>query len=295
MTIRGMDVSFVFEAFYDERKSRSLSELGRDYRIINKLGSGSYGSVYRALYVPTGHFCAVKAEPRDRHSKLRIEYDLMRSVSHPGVVRCHELRIGVDYLYLSMEVGEGGSMKYRIRKGPRFDEGSARHVFRQLFAALAHIHERGILHRDLKPENVVLTSGNRFCGAKLVDFGLGCRASDRKEMTRTVGTVSHMAPEMLHNLTRSWNKMRYTPKIDVWGAGVCAYEALCDGRMPFDDDGDDENYKREMTRGRLRRDRYLFRELSSSCRNLIEGCLDSDHRRRYSSAEALDHSWFRSR
>ncbi len=205
------------------------------YRVVERLGEGGMGTVFRAWDERLERDVALKVlSPRilahpEARGRLREEARLLSQLDHPGIATVHDFDThdGVDFLV--MELVRGQTMAHRIARG-LVPEPEAIDLALQICEALEAAHERGIIHRDLKPANVMLTARGRV---KVLDFGLAtcCREDDgsmSEAVTRPValeGTVPYMAPEQL--LGRSVDE-----RTDVFALGAMLYELLT-GAPPF--------------------------------------------------------------
>jgi tetratricopeptide (TPR) repeat protein/predicted Ser/Thr protein kinase len=204
------------------------------YRIVEKLGEGGMGFVYRAEDVKLGREVALKFLPpewtRDTEARARFlhEAQAAASLSHPNICTVYEIDEAEGHTFIAMEVVEGESLKNRIARGPmKIHEAVIAAL--EIAQGLAAAHARGIVHRDIKPENVMVTAEGR---PKLMDFGLAMSRS-RIRLTRTgttTGTVAYMSPEQ----SRGEEVDRRT---DIWSFGAMLYEMLT-GRLPFRGDHD---------------------------------------------------------
>jgi predicted Ser/Thr protein kinase len=217
----------------------SLPRLPEDYEILEEIGRGGMGVVYRARQKSLGRAVAVKVlhaaggpSGRARERFLREARSLAR-LHHPGIVSIHEVGEYEGRIFFSMDLVEGEPLDEMIRRGP-LPAKVAAGILGQLGAAVEYIHTNGILHRDLKPENVLMDpEGN----AVLADFGLACDSqsgdSSRSRLTRSgqlVGTPVYMSPEQARGET---NQIGETS--DIYALGAILYECLT-GRAPFEGD-----------------------------------------------------------
>ncbi len=222
------------------------------YEIVDKIGEGGMGAVYRAEDTRLRRQVAIKVLPpelasdEERLARLEREAQLLASLSHPNVAAVHgfgHATIEQDgrtrhVAFLVMELVDGQSLYNRIATGP-MPWREATEIAAGIAAGLEAAHERGIVHRDLKPANVHLTSDG---GVKVLDFGLAkafdtdgssgsleLSASPTVAATRTgmiVGTAAYMSPEQARGKTLD-------KRADIWALGCVFYEMLT-GRKAFE-------------------------------------------------------------
>jgi len=187
--------------------------------------------VYRARDRELDEVVALKALRPDRTTadphaveRFRRELRLARRVSHPNVVRTHDIGEASGYRFITMEHVAGRSLADVLERAGRLPAAVTVAVAKQLARALASVHALGIIHRDLKPQNVLLTPQGEV---KLTDFGVAELVAGRPAPSeRGIGTPPYMAPEQL--LGESLDC-----RVDVYALGVLVYECLT-GRLPFD-------------------------------------------------------------
>jgi serine/threonine-protein kinase len=214
----------------DPRKRQFLpgTRLGKRYRIVELLGRGGTGEVYRADDLQLGHPVALKFLPAHlTHdagalARLRNEVRVAREVSHPNVCRVHDIAEEGGHVFLSMEFVDGEDLASVLRRLGRPTADKSLEIARQLCAGLAAAHERGVLHRDLKPANVMIDGRGRV---RITDFGLAGFARELKGITVHGGTPGYMAPEQLEGGALS-------PRSDIYSLGLVLYE-LFTGRPAF--------------------------------------------------------------
>ncbi|GAA3934195.1 TOMM system kinase/cyclase fusion protein [Litoribacillus peritrichatus] len=187
-----------------------------NYRLLDKIGQGGFGQVYRATQVNTGQIVAIKFltlnsdfddNKRRRYiERFHRETSLCCRLQHPNIVRL--LDKGVcddDLLFAVFEFVEGRSLKDTLQEDGALLPADAANLMAQVLDSLAHAHEQGVIHRDLKPANIMLTKSGARLHVKILDFGIGTLTNDARKhdfktitMTHeTLGTPSYSAPEQL--------------------------------------------------------------------------------------------------
>lgn len=202
------------------------------YEMIEELGRGGMGVVYKALQVNLNRVVALKmlvapgAVSLRTRDRFRREAEAVAALRHPGVVPVYEVGEEAGCPYLTMEFVPGGSLDRRLNGSPVPEEYAAR-LLVALARAVQHAHEHGVIHRDLKPANVLLDEAG---APKLADFGLAKRlVADDAGLTGSgdlIGTPSYMAPE------QAGGAAAVGPWTDVYGLGAILYELLT-GRPAF--------------------------------------------------------------
>jgi serine/threonine protein kinase len=203
------------------------------YRIIEEIGRGGMGVVYRAEDIKLQRTVALKFLPAqwtaDPEARERFVHEARAAsaLDHPNVCNIHEIEETEDgRMYIAMACYEGESLRDRLKRG-RLALDEALKIAIQAAEGMAAAHARGIVHRDLKPANMIITTGGL---TKIVDFGLAKLAGQVK-LTRegtTVGTVAYMSPEQAKGEA-------VDQRTDIWSLGVVLYEMLS-GVLPFKGD-----------------------------------------------------------
>jgi tetratricopeptide (TPR) repeat protein/predicted Ser/Thr protein kinase len=199
------------------------------YRILDKLGQGGMGVVYRAEDTNLKRTVALKfLLPRalgggEERTRFIHEARAAASLNHPNICTVHEIGEYEGEPFIAMEFVEGRSLSSLIAEGPlKLDR--AVDVAKQVAEGLNEAHANGVVHRDIKSDNIMVTDAGRV---KIMDFGLAA-AVGQTRLTRegtTVGTVAYMSPEQ----TRG---ERIDGRSDIWSLGAVMYEMIA-GRQPF--------------------------------------------------------------
>src|SRR5215210_4354831 len=212
--------------------------LGNSYRIVEKVGEGGMGAVYRAVDLMLDRDVAIKAirpelarEP-EIVERFRSEARLLARVSHPAIATIYSFFQDGDDLFLAMEYVRGRSLSRVLES-----EGALPwdRVVRLLSSAMEGIeaaHRAGIIHRDLKPDNLMITEASGGTTVKVMDFGIA-RVAGSGHLTRTgllVGTLRYMAPEQIQGEEADH-------RVDVYALGAVLYQMLT-GRPPFEGKSD---------------------------------------------------------
>jgi HAMP domain-containing protein len=209
---------------------RPGQRLAGRYEIIEPIGSGGMGVVYRALDLELSEPVAIKTLRREfvadstALARFKSELRLARRISHRNVVRTHDLGEADGMYFITMEYVEGTSVKALITERGRLPVHATLPIAKQLCRALEVAHEEGIIHRDIKPHNMVLAPDGVL---KVMDFGIARLLGRTQGMTQTgmvVGTPEYMAPEQLLGED-------VDARADIYAVGVVIYECLT-GRTP---------------------------------------------------------------
>jgi serine/threonine-protein kinase len=207
------------------------------YRVIEVVGRGGMGVVYKVEHTRMGKIAAMKvlhkdlAEDPEVVRRFEREASAVSRLNHPNTVQVFDFGASQDALYLIMEYVRGQDLAHVIDRDGPLPFARAAPLFGQICGALAEAHELGIVHRDLKPENVLITrttGGRDF--AKVLDFGLakiGARETSLSQTDKTeiVGTPYFMSPEQIRGDD-------VDARADVYSLGALMYTVLC-GKPPF--------------------------------------------------------------
>jgi serine/threonine protein kinase/tetratricopeptide (TPR) repeat protein len=210
----------------------------RQYEIIEPLGAGGMGEVYRAHDAQLGRDVAIKVLPAhlaadaDVRARFDREARAIASLSHPNLLTIHEFTVSGETPFAVMELLEGETLRRRLANGP-IPWRTALEILEPVAEGLAAAHAKGIIHRDLKPDNIFLTSAGVV---KILDFGLAARmtveSSPSTDVTvaqtmpgMVLGTIGYIAPEQLQGLPPD-------ARSDLFSLGCTLFEMLT-GSLPF--------------------------------------------------------------
>jgi dienelactone hydrolase len=204
------------------------------YRIIEEIGRGGMGVVYKAEDIRLQRTVALKflpanlADSAELKERFLIEARAAAALSHPNICVIHEVGESEERPYIAMEYVEGETLRDRIKKKPLATK-DALSIASQVAAGLGEAHHKGIVHRDIKSANIMVTAKGQ---AKVMDFGLAKLrgGSSLTKSQTTLGTVAYMSPEQAKG-------EEVDGRTDLWSLGVVFYEMLT-GELPFRGDRD---------------------------------------------------------
>ena len=222
------------------RELRNLdSPIGR-WELVERIGEGTYGEVYKARNCKSGEIQAVKVmdDIGEKEDDIRAELEVLKHHSlHPNIASFYGAYLrpgtgGEEQLWLVMEYCEGGSItdlaKSVQERGSCLEEDCISFILREVLQGLFYLHKSHIIHRDVKGQNVLLT---RQANVKLIDFGIAAKVAHTLDKRHShIGTPFWMAPEVIACETQI--DMDYDNRADVWSLGITAIE-LADSVTPY--------------------------------------------------------------
>jgi len=250
------------------------------YRIIEELGRGGMGKVYKVFDTEIHEKIALKlitpelAADEKTIERFRNELKSARNISHKHVCRMYDLNREAGTYYLTMEYIAGEDLKNMIRMSKQLSIGTAVHIGRQVCAGLAEAHKAGIVHRDLKPGNIMI---DRDGNARIMDFGIARSAAHKRITGRgaMIGTPEYMSPEQIE-------AKDVDSRSDIYSLGIILYEMLT-GKLPFEGDtalAVGLKQKSEAPEDPVK----LNPRIPSNLSSLILKCLEKDKEKRFQNA-----------
>ncbi|MFO0871935.1 MAG: WD40 repeat domain-containing serine/threonine-protein kinase [Pirellulales bacterium] len=255
-----------------------------DYELLEELGRGGMGVVYKARQTTLHRLVALKmiiAGPMasaDDVQRFRQEAEAAANLDHPHITPIYETGEHHGQQYFSMKLIEGRSLRDALPE-LRQDVPAGVKLLSRIVRAIHHAHQRGVLHRDLKPANVLL---DREGTPYVTDFGLAKRVEGGSDMTRTgaiVGTPSYMAPE------QAMGGKQLTTAVDIYSLGAMLYELLT-GRPPFRESSPVETLLKSLSSEPVRPS-MLQPSVNRDLETIALKCLEKDPSKRYDSSSAL--------
>lgn len=253
-------------------QNKLINQIINNYQFVEKIGSGSFGAVYKAIHLPTSLIVSIKTMEIDiidsDESKIKLlsEVNILRSLHHPFIAEFFDFFETDHHFYIVMEYCPNGSLYDFLLKYKKLDEGTAMRIFHQLISSLEYLHfTKHIVHRDLKSRNIMF---DHKYNIKLIDFGLSkqFQTQDANFLTHC-GTPAYMPPEIIQNNP-------YNTECDIWSLAVILYEMLM-GKRPFSDKNRNILFKRILT------EEPIYNGLSDELTSLLSGMLKKNPAERY--------------
>jgi len=253
------------------------------YKILEELGRGGMGVVYKAMDTRLERTVALKfLSPGvigsvEERARFAHEAKAAAALNHPNICTIYEIDEVDGQHFIAMELIEGASLKERVAEGP-LPLGEAIDITRQIAAGLEKAHEQGIVHRDIKAANIMITDGGQV---KIMDFGLA-KARGATQLTRegtTLGTVRYMSPEQARGAP-------VDHRSDIWSLGVVLFEMVT-GRFPFTGE-----YDQAVIYSIINAEPETLTAIRTGVpvelERIVNRCLEKDPAERYQTARDLD-------
>jgi tetratricopeptide (TPR) repeat protein len=246
------------------------------YEILDELGRGGMGVVYRARDTRLERDVAIKVlrtTSEEEAARLGQEARAAATLNHPGIVTIHDFEAGFDGYFIAMEYVPGEPLEKIIKADPVRVYNLLIMILQRVADAIAYAHEFHVVHRDLKPANILLTPQNEV---KILDFGIAARLeSGDGDIASVCGTPYYMAPEQIRGEAP-------TPATDVYAFGATAFH-LATGRLPFHTGDVIEAHLSSPPPNPL----DLAPDLDQELARIILKCMEKDPLQRFSGAREL--------
>ena len=265
----------------------------KKYKIISKLGDGSYGVVYLAVNIITKQNIAMKKIKKVKENEIddmeiKNEINILKKLDHPNIVKIIEFYSAPKAYYIITDFCSCGELYNQIKN--QYSENQLAVLFYQVLSGLYYLHSNNIVHRDLKLENILISeiekdkvTNEKYFWVKIIDFGTAKIFEKNKSEKAVVGSSYYIAPEVLHK--------HYNEKCDTWSVGVILYMLIV-GRAPFDGKTDEEIIE-NIEKGQFNSKHKKLLNSSEEVQDLVKKLLEVNVKKRLSSSEALKHPWFK--
>ncbi|GAC1470763.1 MAG: hypothetical protein NVSMB9_16170 [Isosphaeraceae bacterium] len=302
LTAKGDDQRGLLDIMVDAKvltraqSMRLLKEVGETskkleipgYQIIDKLGKGSMGVVFKARQTSVDRIVAVKilldalAKNKEFIKRFDREAKIAAKLSHNNIVNAIDAGEVNGLHFFVMEYVEGGTIKDSLDKNKVFDEKTAVKIVMAVAEALKHAHQRGLIHRDIKPENVILTKDGNV---KLADLGLARLTADEKwamsEAGMAIGTPYYISPEQVRG------QVDVDIRADIYSLGATLYHMIT-GRVPYDGETTNEVMRQHLDKNvTMVPPDHLNTSLSSGIGMVVETMMAKNRENRYRTPDDL--------
>ncbi|XP_070960823.1 traf2 and NCK-interacting protein kinase-like isoform X20 [Oncorhynchus clarkii lewisi] len=280
----------------DEIDLSALRDPAGIFELVELVGNGTYGQVYKGRHVKTGQLAAIKVMDvtGDEEEEIKAEINMLKKYSHHWNIATYYGAFvkknppGIDdQLWLVMEFCGAGSVTDLIKntKGNSLKEEWTAYICREILRGLTHLHQHKVIHRDIKGQNVLLTENAEV---KLVDFGVSAQLDRTVGRRNTfIGTPYWMAPEVI--ACDENPEATYDFKSDLWSLGITAIE-MAEGAPPL---CDMHPMRALFLIPRNPAPRLKSKKWSKKFQSFIESCLVKSHGQRPSTEQLLKHPFIR--
>ena len=270
----------------DELTSQFPYEIGIDFKYIETIDQGAFGTVIHVIEISTNKDMAIKVinKSNSRASlikKIKEEISILKKIDHENIVKFFGFFETNNQLLIKMEYVKYGTLSKWMKNNNKISEQDASIILKQIFSAIEYLHGKQICHRDIKPENIMLSKENDLKSIKIVDFGLSASNFDKLINHDYCGTYIYMAPEQIE-------KKLYFISVDIWSIGILMFMLLNNGKHPFYVKGiDKKDFIKKIQSCKIN----FYNKISPMAKHLIFKLLDPNPSWRYNASQAIKHPW----
>ena len=261
-------------------------ELGNDYKYIETIDHGAFGTVIHVIEISTNKDMAIKVinKTNSRQSlieKVKEEISILKQLNHQNIVKFFGFFETINQLLIKMEYVKYGTLSKWIKNHKKISEEESSIILSQIFSAIEYLHGKQICHRDIKPENIMLSRENDINSIKIIDFGLSAQHFDKLINNDYCGTHIYMAPEQIE-------KKLYFISVDIWSIGILMFMLLNEGKHPFYVKGESiKEFNKKIENCKIN----FYNKVSPMAKNLLFKLLEPNPSWRYNATQALKHPW----
>jgi serine/threonine protein kinase len=270
----------------DELTSQFPYEIGIDFKYIETIDHGAFGTVIHVIEISTNKDMAIKVinKSNSRTSlikKIKEEISILKKLNHENIVKFFGFFETNNQLLIKMEYVKYGTLSKWMKNNKKISEQEASIILKQIFSAIEYLHGKQICHRDIKPENIMLSKENDLNSIKIVDFGLSASNFDKLINHDYCGTYIYMAPEQIE-------KKLYFISVDIWSIGILMFMLLNNGKHPFYVKGESiKDFNKKIQNCKIN----FYNKISPMAQHLLFKLLEPNPSWRYNAAQALKHPW----
>ena len=274
------------EIYMDDLTHDFPYELGNDFKYIETLDHGAFGTVVHVIEISTNKDMAIKVINKTREynsliEKVKEEISILKQLNHENIVKFYGFFETINQLLIKMEYVRYGTLSKWIKNHKKISENEASLILSQILSAVVYLHGKQICHRDIKPENIMLSKENDLNGIKIIDFGLSAQNFDTLINNDYCGTYIYMAPEQIE-------KKLYFISVDIWSIGILMFMLLNNGKHPFYIKGDTKtDFIKKVENCKIN----FYNKVSPMAKHLIFKLLEPNPSWRYNASQAIKHPW----
>ena len=274
------------EIYMDDLTQEFPYELGTDFKYLETIDHGAFGTVIHVIEISTNRDMAIKVINKNSShpsliEKVKEEISILKQLSHENIVKFFGFFETMNQLLIKMEYIKYGTLTNWMKNHKNISENEASLILSQIFSAVVYLHGKQICHRDIKPENIMLSRENDLRGIKIIDFGLSAQHFYKLMNNDYCGTYIYMAPEQIE-------KKLYFLSVDIWSIGILMFMLLNYGKHPFYVKGElKKDFNKKIENCKI----TFYNKISPMAKHLIFKLLEPNPSWRYTAAQALKHPW----